>query len=91
MPETLVPSTPEDQTTPERFMWDRVINSIGVLGDFDPDIDVYQEIGDLGDEEIDYALDFIYGTMVMIDVEEGTSSELDEVYAFMIEQGLFDI
>lgn len=94
----LIPFTPEEETTPERFFWDNVIRSLEALAElaqqhpsieYDP-IDVFATLEALKDEYEEDALMLLFGQMAMITVPPGQTSELDAVWEFLSAAGFIE-
>ena len=72
-----IPFTPEHETTVERFAWDNILRALVVLSEFDEELDLFEAIHDLRDEEFEDGLMMVFNYAVMVTVPEEESSELD--------------
>jgi hypothetical protein len=90
-----IPRIPEHETTPERFFWDRVIRALDLLEDasrsvglevLDAEAMTEAIIGLRGEDKED-ALTLVFNYAGMIMSEVGDIIEIDEVVAFLEEEG----
>lgn len=85
-----IPTTPENETTPERFFWDNILRAVAELSDLDDELDAYETIEGLRNETEEDALMLVYNYAVMIEVPEGASSTLEGIEQLMRVYNLFE-
>jgi hypothetical protein len=85
----LIPLTPEDETTDERFAWDEILRALSALSEYDKELDVFEAINDLKDEELEDGLMMVfnYAVNVMTDDE---SDDLESVRKLLEENGMIE-
>ena len=74
-----IPYIPEHETTQERFAWDNILRALAILSKFDDDLDLYEAIHDLKDEEFEDGIMMVFNYAVMVTVPNNESSELEQV------------
>jgi len=78
-----IPFTPEREITSERFAWDNILRALEVLSEFDEELDLFEAVNDLKDEEFEDGLMMVFNYAVMVTVPEDESSELDLIMQFL--------
>ena len=83
--------TPEHRTTPERFIWDGIIRAFDLLSDVSDELDLFEELEALKEDDEEDALTKLFNYATIITTEIGQSSELGEVMRLLADNDLIDI
>ncbi len=83
-----IPFTKEHDTTEERFAWDSILRTLATLSEFDNDLDIYEAINDLRDEELEDGLMMVFNYAVLVTVPEYQSSELERTLELLEKHGI---
>ena len=90
MSESIIPYTPEHESTEAHFFWDNVIRALETLSNYSDEVDLFADLESLRDEYEGDALDYIFSYYLDITTQAGESSDLKEVEAFLVEFGLIE-
>lgn len=85
-----IPVTPEYKTTSERLAWDNILRALVALSEYGDDLDVYEAIDDLRDEELEDGLMMVFNYAVVVTVPAHESDELEYVMRLLEEYGIIE-
>lgn len=70
--------------------WDRIIRCLYALSELSDEIDLYEELEMLRDEDLEDALTVVFNYWIAIAVPEEESTDLQEVIELLKENGLIE-
>lgn len=88
--EEFIPFTPEHETTEERAAWDDILRAFSTLREYDDELDVYEAIQDLKDEQLEDGYMMVFNYAVNITTTEGESSDLEQVMELLQDNGMME-
>ncbi len=86
----IIPFTAEHETSKERFAWDEIIRAIETLSEYDSELDVYETLQDLKDEELEDAYMLIFNYAVNVVTPNGQSNDLEYVMDLLQDNGMME-
>lgn len=88
--EEFIPFTPEHETTEERAAWDDILRAFSTLREYDDELDVYEAIQDLKDEQLEDGYMMVFNYAVNVTTTEGESSDLEQVMELLQDNGMME-
>lgn len=88
--EEFIPFTPEHETTEERAAWDDILRALSTLREYDEELDVYEAIQDLKDEQLEDGFMMVFNYAVIVIATEGESSDLEQVMELLQDNGMME-